>query len=271
MGAVVGRGTIRTADDLQPRRRVMRSISFRAVLIVAAVGFFALGVVSTLMGPSGAPVLDRPSPTGARSPTTAALSAPQITVLVLGVDSVQAERPELLAVWLVSFRPPGKEVFLFGFPLDHPLASGATLAGAFSWSGGPGAEFLSSLTSLAPLPLDAVIALDAEGFAALIDFLGGVPTGEANVDGAAALNILDLLRSDPAASLLAQARLLEALAARVGAVQPGTDLQPLLALVPDHAYVSLPPEAGLTLIAPYLPLGPNRIHLSLPTSGEAEG
>ena len=249
----------------------MRSISFRTVLIVAAVGFFVLGLASTWIRPGATPPADPPWPTAARSPTAAAVGAPQITVLVLGIDSVQAEQPDLLAVWLVSFRPPGKEVFLFGFPLDHPLAGGATLAQTFSWSGSPASEFLASVASITPLPLDAVVALDAEGFAALIDFLGGVPTGQANVGGAAALNILDLLRGDPAASLLAQARLLEALAAQVGAVQPGTDLQPLLALVPEHAYLSLPPEAGLTLIAPYLPLEAARIRLSLPKSGEAEG
>src|SRR3972149_3059595 len=248
----------------------MRSISFRAVLILAAVGFFALGVVSMLIRPGGSATADRASPTPTRSSTAAAIGAPQVTVLALGVDSVQAEQPDLLAVWLVSFRPPGRDVFLFGFPLDHPLASGATLAETFSWSGGPGGGFLASVASLAPLPLDAVVALDADGFAALIDFLGGVPTGEANVGGAAALNILDLLRGDPAASLLAQARLLEALTAQVEAVQPGTDLQPLLALVPEHAYLSVSIDAGLALIAPYLPLEPGRIPLSLPAAQAGE-
>jgi len=247
----------------------MRSISFRAVLIVAAIGFFALGLVSTLMRPAGGPPDALPTPES-ELPPTPAVGAPQITVLILGVDSLQAEDPNLVAVWLASFRPPGKEVFLFGFPLDHPLRRGGTLSETFSWSGEPSSEFLASLNSVAPLPLDAVVALDSEGFATLIDFLGGVPTGEATVGGAAALNILDLLRGDPAASLLAQARLLEALATQVRVVQPGTDLQPLMALVPGHAYLSVSVDAGLTLIAPYLPLEPGRIHLSLPAAQAGE-
>ena len=249
----------------------MRSISFRAVLIVAAIGFFALGLVSTLMRAGGSPTA-RVTPPPEPSPT-AAVGASQINVLIVGLDSLQAKKPNLLAVWLASFRPPGKEVFLFGFPLDHPLPDGGTLSEAFTWSGEPNPEFIASFAEVAPLPLDAVVALDAQGFATLIDFLGGVPTGEATVGGAAALNVLDLLRGDPAASLLAQSRLLEALATRAKAIQPGTDLQPLLALVPEHAYVSLPPDEGLTLIAPYLPLEPGRIHLSLPAveGGGQEG
>ncbi len=248
----------------------MRSISFRAVLMVAAIGFFALGLVSTLMRPAGSSPTATAMPQAELSPTPA-VGASQINVLIVGLDSLQAKKPNLVAVWLASFRPPGKEVFLFGFPLDHPLSDGGSLSESFAWSGEPSTEFLDSLAAVAPLPLDAVIALDAEGFAGLIDFLGGVPTGEATVGGAAALNVLDLLRGDPAASLLAQSRLLEALATRVKAVQPGTDLQPLLALVPDHAYVSLSPDDGLALIAPYLPLDPARIHLSLPAARDGGG
>jgi len=247
----------------------MRSISFRAVLIVAAIGFFALGLVSTLMRPGDSPPTALPTP-DSEQPPTAAVGAPQITVLILGLDSLQADDPNLVAVWLASFRPPGKEVFLFGFPLDHPLPRGGTLGEAFAWSDEPSSEFLASLNSVAPLTLDAVVALDSEGFAALIDFVGGVPTGEASVGGAAALNVLDLLRGDPAASLLAQSRLLEALATQVKVVQPGMDLQPLMALVPGHAYLSVSVDAGLTLIAPYLPLEPGRIHLSLPAAQAGE-
>jgi hypothetical protein len=187
---------------------------------------------------------------------------PQLTILILGVDSLEAEEPALLAVWLASFRPAGKELFLFGYPTDHELADGTRLQQAFASGENP----LESLASLTVLPLDAAIVLDSEGFAGVIDFLGGVPTGETRVDGEAALGVLALLRDDPAASLLAQARLLEAVSARAPEVQPGTDLQPLLDLVPDHAASSLEAEQVLTLVAPYLPFESARIHVSLPAT-----
>lgn len=240
----------------------MRSISFRTILIAAAVGFFALGVVSTLLRPRSPSPASTVTPAVNARATSPSVGTPQVTVLILGVDSYGTENSELLAVWLASFRPPGKELFLFGFPTNQALADGSTLRQAYA----AGAESAQALQSVTSLPLDAVVVLDAEGFAALIDFLGGVPSGEATVDGAAAVNVLALLRDDPTASLLAQARLVEALSGRAAAVQPGTDLQPLLALVPDHAFVNIPAEQVLTMIAPYLPFVSDRIHVSLPAA-----
>ncbi len=239
----------------------MRSISFRTILIAAAVGFFALGVATTLLRPR--PPAWRGTALATVSPrsTEPSVGTPQVTLLILGVDTL-AEDGELLAVWLASFRPPGKELFLFGFPTNRTLADGTSLREAYAARAEP-AQTLGSLTSL---PVDAVLVLDAHGFAALIDFLGGVPTGETTVDGAAALNILALLRDDPQASLLAQARLLEALAGRAAEVQPGTDLQPMLGLAPEHALVSLSVEQALTMVAPYLPFESDRIHVSLPSA-----
>jgi hypothetical protein len=238
----------------------MRSISFRTILVIAAVGFFALGVVTTLARPRP------PGPSGPATPASLAtrtdrpsVNAPQITFLILGVDVLGSEG-ELLAAWIASFRPPGKELFLFGFPTDRPLPGGLTLREAYAES----PDDAQVLTPLTTLPVDAVVVLDAEGFATVIDFLGGVPTGEATVEGAAALNVLALLRDEPSASLLAQARLLEALSARADRVQPGTDLQPILDLVPDHASVSVPPRDLLTAVAQYLPFDAERIHVSLP-------
>jgi len=245
----------------------MRSISFRTILIAFAVGFFALGIASTLVRPRPPDGAGGPTSTVRIRPTPPPASTPQITVLVLGVDRL-GEEGELLAVWLASFRPPGKELFLFGFPTDRKLAGGATLREAYAES----PENPESLARLTSLPLDAVVVLDSNGFAALIDFLGGVPTGGATVDGAAALNVLSLLRDEPAASLLAQSRLLEALRARAGAVQAGTDLQPLLDLTPDHAWLTVPPRDLLTMVAPYLPFDAERVHVSLPAAPDgAEG
>ena len=237
----------------------MRSVSFRTVLIVAAVGFFALGAVTTLVRPRRPGGVSRATPVAVAA-TQPAIGTSQVNLLILGVNPIQGKDRVLEAAWLASFRPPGKELFLFGFPTDYVLGDGNTLAEAFARAKDP-AHALAGLTAL---PVDAVIQLDAAGFAAVIDFLGGVPTPDDPVDGTAALKVLALLRDDPSASLLAQARLLEALAGGAGAVQPGTDLQPLLDLVPEHAVVDVPAEQLLTMVAPYLPFEPDRIHVSLP-------
>jgi hypothetical protein len=234
-------------------------------LIAAAVIFFGLGLASVLI--ERRPATPTPRSTPVRSTSTVSLDVPQVSVLILGVDTLDHDSGELQAVWLASFRPPGKELFLFGFPTDRRLPDGHTLREAYAAADDPG----PALTPITKLPVDAVVVLDAQGFAELIDFLGGVPSGQTTVDGAAALNVLALLHDDPAAALLAQTRLLQALAQRAGAVQPGTDLQPLLDLAPSHAVVSMPAREALTLVAPYLPFESQRIHISLPSTPDASG
>lgn len=243
----------------------MRRLSFRTVLIAVAAGFFLLGLVSTLVRPTTSP---SPRPTATSSSdaldSTPAADSPQKTILILGVDSLEPDAPELRAVWFALLRPPGRDVFLLGLPIDRPVSGGSILEEAFGWESGPTASFLEALSELTPLPIDVVVVLDSKGFATLIDFLGGVPTAGTTVDGAAALSVVDLLKDDADASLQAQYRLLQALAAQVGGIQAGTDLQPLVDLIPAHAFVSLPVQQAIALVAPLLPLDPSRIHVSLP-------
>lgn len=246
----------------------MRRLSFRSVLITVAAGFFVLGVVSTIFRPA------MPSSPGATAaPTqdamdsTPAAETPQLTVLILGVDSLELEAPQLRAVWFALVRPPGTELFLLGLPVDRPAHEGSTLEQAFGWQDGLPTSFLEALSELTPLPIDVIVVLDSKGFATLIDFLGGVPTAGTTVDGAAALSVVDLLKDDPDASLQAQYRLLQALSAQVSVLQPGSDLQPLVDLIPAHAFVSLPVQQAIALVAPLLPLDPSRVHVSLPQAG----
>lgn len=243
----------------------MRKTSFRTVLIGVACGFFLLGLASTVLKTTAPNTgTSQRTPSGGPSTSTPGGDSPQQTVLILGVDSLQSEDPQLLAVWIASFRPPGRDVFLLGLPVDRPVGEGSTLRDSFAWSGAPDPAFLESLVALTPLPIDHVVALDSQAFSTLIDFLGGVPTAGATVDGETALSVLGLLRADPAASLQAQLRLLQALVEEAGTVQSGTDLQPLAALVPDHAYLSLPLPEAIALVAPSLPFDPAAIHLRLP-------
>jgi hypothetical protein len=247
----------------------MRRLSFRSVLIAVAGGFFLLGIISTLVRPAHPRSTAGASPTARASASiTTTVSPPadgdQTTVVILGVDSLEAKKPQLLAAWIVSFRPPDRDLFVLGLPTDWATPDGATLAQAFEATRGQGADFAAALDAVTPLPRDLVIVLDSEGFAAVIDFLGGVPSGEETIDGSAALGVLDLLSDDPRASLQAQYRLLQALAGRADRVQPGTDLKPLLSLVPDHASLSVSQPEAIARIAPVLPFDPELIHIGLP-------
>jgi hypothetical protein len=162
--------------------------------------------------------------------------------------------------------PFGERAILFGFSTDRTLEDGSTAREAYASE--EGTRALGGLTSL---PLDAIVVLDAEGFATLIDAVGGMPTGESTVPGAAAVGVLALLQDDPQAALLAQARLLEAMRSQAGSVQPGTDLQPMLDVAEEHASISIPAEQLLAKVAPYLPFETERIHVSLPLGGGTAG
>lgn len=109
----------------------MRSFSFRTILIAAAVGFFALGVATALLRPRSSSPNPFPTPTARVTPTGPSVGTPQVTILILGVDSLDPGSGELLAVWLASFRPPGKELFLFGFPTNQTLTDGTTVREAW--------------------------------------------------------------------------------------------------------------------------------------------
>lgn len=246
----------------------MRTITFRSVLIAVAAGFFLLGIASTILRPTARPPAESTSSPTEETGSTPAAETAQRSVLILGVDSLEAEPPELRAVWLASLRPPGRELFLLGLPIDRPSAEGLPLQDVFGYDDGPSSDFLEAFSTLTPLPIEAVVVLDTAGFSALIDFLGGIPTAGSVVDGRTALSVLDLLRADPAASLRAQYRLLQALSLQVGRIQPGTDLQPLVDLLPSHAYLSLPVQQVIAQVAPILPLEPKQIHVSLPVEDD---
>jgi hypothetical protein len=48
------------------------------------------------------------------------------------------------------------------------------------------------------------------------------------------------------------------------------DITPLTALVPDHAYVSLPVTQAIALVAPLLPLESTRVHFDVYGASSAD-
>jgi hypothetical protein len=48
------------------------------------------------------------------------------------------------------------------------------------------------------------------------------------------------------------------------------DITPLTALVPDHAYVSLPVTQAIALVAPLLPLETSRVHFDVYGASSAD-
>jgi len=236
-------------------------------LVILLLAFcFGLGLLSALLARSAEG--DEPPPSSLPAPREE-----QVNFLIVGVDEIASPRPALTALWVASFEPPGRDLFLTGIPIDAsaPALDGAPVAGAFAWSSeaGPSAEFLAAVASLAPLELDVVISLDRQGFAAVVDYIGGIELNGARLDGAQVVAVLELLEEDPSASVASQRRVLESMAARAAALGDSPDITPLISLIPDHARLSMPLNQVVSLTAPLLPLDASALHFDLFIGREA--
>jgi len=239
------------------------------VLVALAVIFFTLGLFSAwLRGPLLLPRSQtQPLAAPTETPLTSATGpTDQHIILVVGVDSLESPS-QLRAVWYITYRTPGRNLFLLGLPVDLAPNQGddTDFQAAFQWEAesGLGSQFLTLLRQVIPFDVDAAIVLDDDGFAALVDYLGGLELDGSRLEGEDIKALQTLLAADPAASLSTQAEILKALAARTTVVGSTPDLTPLIALLPNHAWTSRTISELVALAAPLLPLDPNLIHIDI--------
>ena len=232
-----------------------RRAQLKLLFLVIMVGF-VLGLLSV--------VLDRLEAGDGGGTPTAPAGLGQTTLLVLGVD--RFDQPSVLrAIWFVTFRPPGRSVFLYGLPTNAPIKGQdlVTLGALFAWSSERGVDplFLDTLARTVPLQPDATVLMDETAFAALVDFVGGVELNGTTFGGNEVLGFLSLVIEEPEASLASQSRLIEAMVRRLPALGALPDVSPLQWLVPDHAHLTLPVNQLIGLLSPLLPVDPTEVHV----------
>lgn len=239
-----------------------------AILIIVSGAFFLLGLYSVFLQGGGSK--GEATPTKASSSavaTTIPATSDQTTILVLGVDSLEAKAPSLRAIWYITYRLPAKDVFLLGAAADIPVQGrpGTAMKAVFGWSpeNGVSPSFLEDLRRTIPLSFDALVVMDDKGFAAAVDFLGGVTVNGTEFSGQQVLDILSLTSDDPKGELATQKRVLEALSAKAGDLGDTPDLTPLVSLVPEHIYLTKPLGQIVALISPVLPIHSETTHIDL--------
>ncbi|MFP3855415.1 MAG: hypothetical protein ACLFWD_14095 [Anaerolineales bacterium] len=237
-----------------------------ALLIIVAGAFFLIGLYTAFL--QGNPA--EPNPSRPTQPRTAATIAPkqtERTLLVVGVDDLSRPDPELRAIWLLSFRPPSKDLFLLGIPLDLTIPGDppAPIQEHFSFNQGqgPSETFLEALYRGVPLEANATITLDEAGFAQAIDYLGGVRINDATFSGQEVLGILSMTEGDASASLSLQRRLLNAMSQRAAEVGASPEITPLIELIPDHLHLSTSVNDMVAMMAPALPIQAATTHIEL--------
>ncbi len=243
--------------------------SLPLVLLVLFACFVA-GLVSVLLrqGDDLPPASPQPEPSATTHlPIVNSTSSPQTTILVLGVDHMNAENPKLTAIWFVTFRLPGTNLFLFGIPLDAPVVAQPELQlrNLFGWSTdqGPDALFMQALYAEVPLSIDVILVVDEIAFAALVDYMGGVTLESGTLDGRQVIGVLELVENQPQAALEVQRRLVQALSEKAPNLGSTPDLSPLMALIPENAYSSIPAINVVAMISPLLPIQSEAIHIEI--------
>jgi hypothetical protein len=197
---------------------------------------------------------------------TAPIRSEAVSILVLGVDEIKQDKPNLLSIWFISFHPPDKKIRLLGLPSDLLLPNTETpLSEAFSLWQAPdyGADFITAMDPFSPHPIFGIAVLDEEGFSAVIDYLGGFSLDDQTYDGASAIGTLRLLESQPLVALKLQAQILRALSVKVPDLGETPELTPLTLLLPENAYTSPSPAQLATLASPLLPLQADLIEITI--------
>jgi hypothetical protein len=241
----------------------MKNRTALAIVLLLIIASFALGMASVLANSQM-----KATPAGPDTrPSSPPIAGAQTTVLILGIDKLDTTDPRLMAVWVLTYRQPASNVFLLGLPLDYmPASGGEPLGQRFAYDGtaNPAPSFLQAIAEAVPLPLDAIALLDQQAYAAVVDFAGGIELNGSHLSGQQVISVFSLLENDPKALLRTQEQILQALAQQGPQLSPAPDLSPLLALLPEHAALSVPVSTFTNLLIPVLSLGPDAIHIDLP-------
>jgi hypothetical protein len=251
----------------------MRLKSPATYILLLILVCFMSGVVSVLIRPDRIFEPFKRNDNFQASPTTLSANPSPvsstngaITILILGVDHIADPEGKLLAIWLLTFTPPEKQITLIGLPVNLSLGDDqSTLEDLFDLWIPPsyGAGFIQRVSDLTGSPIRGFAVLDEHGFAVLLDFFGGVELDGQAMDGTSVIGSLRLTYANPQAALRLQAQILDALRLKASTIGRTPELTTLTSLSPIHAYTSPSPPELTTLAIPLLPLDPEQILIEL--------
>lgn len=235
----------------------------QAIIILVILLCFALGLLNVFLK---AP--DRPGPDASLpSIPEEGSDAPIRSILILGVDNLGNEKPKIRAIWMAAFREFEQNIYLHGIRLDMPVPSkgNISLSELFGWRKASGIDkaFLAGLYEILPLQPDLTIIMDEVAFAQAIDYLQGVDIKGESFDGKGVLAFLSFSWEKPEVLLESQALIIQAIIPKALSQPESLELTQLVALLPDHAYLSVEVNQAIALITPLRKIDPDAIFLIL--------
>jgi hypothetical protein len=205
--------------------------------------------VCSLLGYLAVASADLPAQAAGAVPVAAAGSGPfptvrkaasngQRNVLIVGVDRLDAAQPRLEGIWLAAYLPPTPRLTilpLYPASLSGGAAEDSRLESLFRLQPGgmPEPAFLSALQEK-DLWWNNYVVVESSLLGGLTDAAGGVSLGEGEMDGQTLLAALPHAWDNPKKALRGQAKALEALCGRAGAVIPHLDAQQIYSMASRH-------------------------------------
>lgn len=196
------------------------------LLGLLTVGCLLLGVVAGVAMGKQIPNVASPQTTDPHRPTPATslaqTQAAQFSILLIGLDSLNASQPKLEACWVVTFQPGTQQYYVLGFAPETEIAlpgeaTAQPLATIYNLDHqiGRGDLFTrDALRVISPgLSFQAEMMFDRLMLAQTIDMLGGITLNGHWLNGPSLLALYDQLPPDqPAERLMFQQQALIAMA-----------------------------------------------------------
>ena len=177
------------------------------------------------------------------------------TYLILGYDTLEREG-HLLAVWRLTFEGSGQAHLLGLSPATIVfLADGqpAVLREVLRDPANPALDGLQAYFTREP---EAIVLIDNQAFATLVNRLGGVFLDGRSLKGQEVTEALGAMQDSPIEALHYQSRVLRALASRI---PPRPEEYVIAGLAPDHLRSTLPLGELITANEMRFPFLGNRI------------
>lgn len=191
-------------------------------------------------------------------------------LLLVGVDQIDSQQPELVSLWLLTYYLNNQPIQLL--PI-YPSGDGRAhqfedeLLNAFSILPGDGAAHLNP-TFLQLLKehnywLSGYLVLDTEATTQIIDMLGGLPNDHKLRSGKEIMQALPDSEEQPQSALHQQTNLFSQACLILSQLPRQPDWSQILWLIPDHIITDLQPQRLLAEIQ-LLATNPPLVHCEFP-------
>lgn len=171
----------------------------------------------------------------------------QRKILIVVVDNLQADNPQLATIWLATYFHPRFQITLnpvFPELVSEDLQIEKSLSDDFEFTvKGEFSQDFQKLIQSRQIHWDNYLYLDEFGLAMLIDEIEGIDLGRGKVSGVRAISQIPLARENAQAALFAYATLARAICRQSGDLVEQAEVLDLYRQLDSHLRTDLPEQS----------------------------